>query len=115
MEELIEAIYKMTRDMNRCLEEEKFEEFEILVTNRQTLMSKVDERKNKETNFEYSPNAKQRLQDIHAIDQLMTQLVEKSLTETKILINQMKKQKQVSKQYHPYFKQTNGVFLDSKR
>jgi hypothetical protein len=44
----------------------------------------------------------------------MIPLVEKSLTETKILINQMKKQKQVSKQYHPYFRQTNGVFLDSK-
>jgi hypothetical protein len=115
MEELIEAIYKMTNDMKRCLEEEKFEEFERLLTDRHKLMSRVDELKKKETNFKYSPNSKQRLQDIQVIDQLMTPHVEKSLTKAKILINQFKKQKQVSKQYQPYFNQTNGVFLDSKR
>ncbi|NHC42280.1 flagellar protein FliT [Bacillus sp. MM2020_1] len=115
MEELIEAIYKMTNDMKRCLEEEKFEAFELLLTDRHKLMSSVDELKNKEKNFEYSPNMKQRMKDIQAIDQLITPLVEKSLTETKILINHIKKQKQVSEQYHPYFKQINGVFLDSKR
>ncbi|MEH7307828.1 hypothetical protein [Neobacillus drentensis] len=114
MDKLIEAIHEITENMKRCLDEENFVEFEKLLTERHMLMTRVDELKKKDMNFEYSSSAKQCLKDIQAIDQLMATRVEKSVSETKFLINQMKKQKQVSKQYNPSIKQTNGVFLDSK-
>ncbi|MEH7505252.1 flagellar protein FliT [Neobacillus drentensis] len=115
MDKLIETIFGITLEMNRNLKEGNFEEFEKLLIDRNLLMSKIDDLKNRQTNFEYSSKAQQLLTDILTIDQLMGPQVEKSLIETKALLNQIKRQKQVSKQYNPYNKQTNGVFLDSKR
>lgn len=115
MDELIVTIYEITLDMNRSLKEGNFEEFEKLLNDRNTLISRVDDLKNKDTDFDYTSRAQQLLKDILIIDQLMAPQVEKSVIEIKALLNQIKKQKQVSKQYTPYIKQTNGVFLDSKR
>jgi hypothetical protein len=115
MDELIETIYDITIDLNRNLKEGNFVEFEILLNDRNTLMSRVDDLKKQDTDFEYSSRSQQLLKDILIIDQLMVPQIEKSVIEIKALLNQIKKQKQVSKQYTPYIKQTNGVFLDSKR
>jgi phosphorylcholine metabolism protein LicD len=115
MDKLIETIFGITLEMNRNLKEGNFEELEKLLNDRNTLMSRVDDLKKQDTDFEYSSRSQQLLMDILTIDQLMAPQVAESLIETKSLLNQIKKQKQVSKQYTPYNKQTNGVFLDSKR
>jgi len=115
MDELIEAILEMTKEMKYCLEEEMFAEFEQLLNDRHVLMNRVNVLKNEEVNFEYSQTSRQRLEEIQVIDRQLAPLLEKNIMETKALIGQMKRQKQVSKQYNPYIKQTNGVFLDSKR
>ncbi|MEH7076571.1 flagellar protein FliT [Neobacillus drentensis] len=115
MDELIETIYELTIVMERILKEGAFEEFEELLNHRSALMIRVDEWKQEVTDFQYSSKALEMLSNILTVDQQITPLVEKKLTEIKAQLNQLKKQKQVSKQYTPYSKQTNGVFLDSKR
>jgi hypothetical protein len=115
MDELLKGIYEVTVEMCRCLNEGQFEEFETLLEKRETLMTSVDELRNKEENYVYSSNQQQLLKDTYLLDQQLSPLIEKSLTETKLLITQQKKQKLIAQQYQTYSKQTNGIFLDSKR
>ncbi|WP_413300362.1 flagellar protein FliT [Bacillus sp. 1P10SD] len=115
MEELLKGIYELTVKMKHSLNEDDFEEFEKLTDKRNSLMSKVDEWKVKEKNYIYSSQEQQWLKNTHSLDQLIAPLLQKKLTETQVLLNQLKKQKQVSQQYRPFITQTNGVFLDSKR
>ncbi|MEH7439390.1 flagellar protein FliT [Neobacillus drentensis] len=115
MEELLKGIYELTVKMKHCLNVEDFEDFEKLTNERNTLMSKVDEMKIKEQNYVYSSQEQQWLKNTLTIDQHMAPLLEEKLTETRVLLNQLKKQKQVSHQYRPIITQTSGIFLDSKR
>jgi hypothetical protein len=115
MEELLKGIYELTVKMKHCLNDEDFEKFEKLTDERNSLMSKVDEMKVKEKNYIYSSQEQQWLKNTLSLDQHMAPLLEKKLTETQVLLNQLKKQKQVSQQYRPIITQTSGVFLDSKR
>ncbi|MGG3564713.1 hypothetical protein ABES03_24255 [Neobacillus rhizosphaerae] len=115
MEEILRSIYEITLKMCSSLKEENYEEFEKQLNDRQTLMSRVDAQKNHEKNYVYTLIEQQLLKDTYLLDQHMAPLLEKNLKETESLINQQKKQKLVSQQYRTYSKQTNGIFLDSKR
>ncbi|MDQ1146287.1 tRNA nucleotidyltransferase/poly(A) polymerase [Bacillus sp. SORGH_AS 510] len=115
MNELLKKIYEVTVEMCHLLKEENYEEFEKLLDDRNTLMCKVDELKNSVNGYVYSSSELKLLKDTFQLDQEFAPLLEKKLSETKILINQQKKQKLVSQQYRNYTKQTNGIFLDSKR
>lgn len=115
MDEILKGIYEITHQMCSSLVEENYEEFEKLLNDRHTLMCKVDALKNQQKNYEYTSKEQQLLKETYMLDQQMAPLLEKNLNETKILINQQKKQKLVSQQYRTYSKQTNGIFLDSKR
>lgn len=115
MNELLKKIYEVTVEMCHSLKEENYEEFVKLLNHRNTLMCKVDELKNSVNDYVYSSSELQLLKDTYQLDQEFAPLLEKKLTETKILINQQKKQKLVSQQYRNYTIQTNGIFLDSKR
>jgi len=115
MEEILKSIYEVTLEMCSSLKEENYEEFEKLLNDRQTLMSRVDAQKNHEKNYVYTSNEQQLLKDTYLLDQQMAPLLEENLKQVKSLINQQKKQKLVSQQYRTYSKQTNGIFLDSKR
>jgi hypothetical protein len=115
MEEILRSIYEITLKMCSSLKEENYEEFEKLLNDRHALMCRVDALKNQEKNYMYTTVEQQLLKDTYILDQQMAPLLEKNLKETKSLINQQKKQKLVSQQYRTYSKQTNGIFLDSKR
>lgn len=115
MEELVTAIFKITVDMERALKEEKDQEFEQWLTERNTLMQRVEEYKSEHPLAQYSPEAKRLLEASLEIDRRLAPVVAERLSEAAVSLNQFKNNKQVSKKYQPYMKQTSGVFVDSKK
>ncbi len=115
MDELIRAISEMTEAMERALTEENDLEFERLLTERNALMEKVDEYRANHPHEEYSPKSKQMLDAALQIDLRMAPVLKERMSETKSSLDQIQKNKKVSKKYQPYMKQTNGVFVDSKK
>jgi hypothetical protein len=115
MDELITTIYEITVDLNRVLKEENYQEFEKLLNTRNAMMIRVDNLKAEHPHYQYSPKVKRLLEDTLYIDLCLTPLLKKNITETRNLLNQIKRNKKVSKKYYPYIKQTNGVFLDSRK
>ncbi|WP_312470791.1 hypothetical protein [Neobacillus sp.] len=115
MDELIATIYDITVDMDRALKEENFEDFEQLLNNRNSMMIQVEAFKTDHPEYQYPAKAKQLLEDARCLDQRLTFLLKENITETQNSLIQIKQNKQVSKKFRPYLKQTNGVFLDSKK
>lgn len=115
MEELLTAIYEITTNLHRALNEENFVEFDQLLDDRNAMMMKVDRFRSANPSYQYTAKAKQLLEDSHSLDQRLTSFLRENMTETKNSLNQIKQNKQVSKKYRPYLNQTNGVFLDSKK
>ncbi|WML39383.1 hypothetical protein RCG19_19720 [Neobacillus sp. OS1-2] len=114
MNELTESIYELTVSMKSALLDGKDEEFETLLNERNELMLKVNTLKAAEPEFRYSPQAKRFLAAALELDGEMVPVINENMTKTQNQINQMKVNKQVSKKYQPYFKQTNGAFIDAK-
>ncbi len=112
--ELTEAIYQTTEAMNRALLAGNEEEFDRLLNDRNRLMVKVDTLKAEDPEFQYSQQAKQQLANALRLDQYMADQMKQNVAETQQLLQQTKVNKQVSNMYRPYYKQTNGAFIDSK-
>lgn len=115
MEELITTIYEITVKMNHTLTEENYEEFGKLLNERKEMMATVDNFRSDHPDYQHTPKAKRLLTEVVRLDQRFTPLLNENITKTKNSINQMKKNKQVSKKYQSYIKQTNGVFVDAKK
>jgi chorismate mutase len=115
IKELIKSIYVITLDVESAIKEDNYEEVEKLLSERNTLMNQVDSFKAEHPTFEHSENEKQMLEDTLSLDKKLTSLLKENISETQTNLNQMKKEKQVAKKYHPYSKQTSGVFLDEKK
>jgi hypothetical protein len=115
MDELITRIYDTTVDMNCALKDDDYEKFDQLLNNRNSMMIEVDALRAGLPGYEYTPKERQLLEDIRCFDQRLTSLLKENISETQHSLNQMKQKKQVTKKYRPYIKQTNGVFLDSKK
>lgn len=113
--DLVEAIYKMTLDLKHTYEEEKYEKIEQLLNDRNNLMQKLDELRAENDFHHYSAKEKQLLEETFHLNQSLIPLVNEKMEEIKTILNQMKMNKQVSKKYQPYMKQTNGAFIDSKK
>ena len=115
MNELITDIYEITINMHRALNGENFAEFDQLLNNRNSIMMKVDRFRFENPDYHYSAKDKQLLEEARCLDQRLTFLLRENITETHNSLNQIKQNKQVSQKYRPYLKQTDGVFLDSKK
>ncbi|AGK55376.1 flagellar protein FliT [Bacillus sp. 1NLA3E] len=115
MDEFIIAISEITEDMERALNEENDPEFEKLLTERNALMGKVDEYRVNHPCAKYSPKSKQLLDAALQVDMRMAPVLKERMAETESTLIKIEKNKKVSKKYSPYMKQTNGVFVDSKK
>ncbi|NYE06755.1 phosphoribosylanthranilate isomerase [Bacillus niacini] len=115
MDELIEDMYETTVQMHKALMEENIEEFEELLSKRNEMMIAVDERKANYSDYMYSAKAKTIFEEIILIDQQITSLVQNEKDKNQLSLNQLKNNKQVSKKYQPYSKQTYGVFVDKSK
>ena len=112
--ELTETIYELTASMKSALLAGKDEEFEKLMNERNEIMLEVNTLKAAEPEFQYSQQANRFLADSLELDEEMVPMIRENMAKTQSLINQMKVNKKVSKKYQPYFKQTNGAFIDAK-
>ncbi|MDR7235711.1 hypothetical protein J2Y02_000316 [Neobacillus drentensis] len=101
--------------MHLALKEEKSVKFEQLLDGRNSVMTKVQIFRADHPDHQYSLKDIQLLEDSRFLDQQMSVILQENLTVTQHSLNQIKQNKQVSKKYLPYIKQTNGVFLDSKK
>lgn len=108
MNELLLKIYDITTKMELALNGEKYEEFEELLILRNDVMNKVDALKEINPSFTYSPEEKQLLTDVYNLNTKLTTRSEEIQQKIQQSINM---NKQVIK-YKPYFKQTNGIFVD---
>ncbi|MFJ7726544.1 hypothetical protein ACIQXV_10290 [Neobacillus sp. NPDC097160] len=115
MDELITRIYDITVEMNHALKDDDYEKFDHLLNTRNSIMIKVDTVRAEIPGFQYTAKEKQLLEETRTIDQRLTSLLKVNISETQHSLNQMKQKEQVTKKYRPYIKQTNGVFLDSKK
>jgi hypothetical protein len=115
LEELIAKIYEITVAMHHTLEEENDLELEKLLNDRNTLMNKVDIIRAENPGQQYSPLEKKMLEDTQRLDQSLMLLIKENQTKSLAILNQLKKKKQVSKEYYPHSRQTNGVFIDAKK
>ncbi|MCM3569598.1 flagellar protein FliT [Neobacillus mesonae] len=115
MNELTKAIHEITLAMNQAVTSGDEEEVEKLLNKRNVLMGKVDAIKAEEPDFQYSPEAKKNLENTLKLDQKIADTIKKNLAETQNQIHQIKFNKQMSQKYRPYYKQTNGAFIDSKK
>jgi hypothetical protein len=115
MDELIATIFDLTVDMIGSLEKEDYEGFEQLLLIRSEIMVKVDAIRADSPDFKYSPKAKQFLKDTMSLDQSLTPLLKENITKTKIILNQIKNNKQISRKYQPIINQSNGVFVDTNQ
>jgi len=115
MNELITAINEITINMHRALNGENFAEFDQLLNNRNSIMMKVDRFRSENPNYQFTAKDIQMLEESRCLDQRLTFLLSENIAETQNSLNQIKQNKQVSKKYRPYLKQTDGVFLDSKK
>lgn len=115
IDELITQLYEITVNMKDALQEGKNEKFEKLLNDRNELMIKVDSIKEEQQHFEYSSHAKRLLEDTIALDQLISPILNENFSKTQNNLNQIKKINLVTQKYQPYFKQTNGAFVDSKK
>ncbi len=115
MDELIAAINKITIEMNHSLKEKNIDEFEKQLMARNVLMDQVNQYKAENPDFQYSLDAKKMLEDSLQLDRILSPQLKELMNKTQTELNQLKKQKQVSKKYTPYMKQTNGAFFDTKK
>jgi hypothetical protein len=115
MDKLLTTIYEFTVNMDLALQQENYHEFENLVNKRNTMMINVDAFKAAHPHYMYTREEKQLLEETLCLEQSFTSLLKENINETKNSLNQLEKKKQVSKKYRPYIKQTNGVFIDSKK
>jgi hypothetical protein len=115
MDELIATIYEITIKMHRTLKEENYETFEELLNERNTMMNRVDTWKADHPLAQSNQKEKRLLEDALCLDQRMTPLLKENIIKIKTSIAHIKKNKQVSKKYRPFMKQTNGVFVDAKK
>ncbi|WP_042355967.1 flagellar protein FliT [Bacillus rubiinfantis] len=113
--ELIQSIYNLTITIKQALLAEKEEELSQLLQEREQLMEKVMAQKSTVPNFHYSSEAEQMMRDTLELDQEIKILVETALVKTKKELQKLKLNKQVSQLYRPYYKQTSGAFIDSKK
>ncbi|WP_190284871.1 hypothetical protein [Bacillus sp. S3] len=112
--ELTETIYELTVEMHRALLDKNDEKFEKFMYERNEIMLQINTLKASDAEFHYSSEATQWLEDSLQLDRKMVPLIKMNMDQTKNLISQMKVNKQVSKKYQPYYKQTNGAFIDAK-
>lgn len=112
---MITAILAITERMEQALKADNDEEFQSLLAERDAIMQKVDQYRAEHPDQQYSEAAKQKLEKALALDKQMAPLLEERLLETRTSLNKIKQTKEVSKKYHPYMNQTNGVFIDSKK
>ncbi|CRK80917.1 hypothetical protein [Neobacillus massiliamazoniensis] len=115
IDKLIRQIYEITVKMKDALQEEKYEIFEKLLNDRNVLMIQVDSIKEEQQHFEYSTFAKRLLKDMIDLDHLMAPILNDNILKAQNNLNQIKKIHLVTQKYQPYFKQTNGAFVDSKK
>jgi hypothetical protein len=115
MNQLIADIYEMTVKMGSMLEQGKIEEFLVLLDERGTMMGKVETLKLENPNYTYPVETKQKLEATFKLDQLLIPQMEEMKTEASKALNQIKKNKQVSKSYMPYRQQTYGAFIDTNK
>jgi aspartate-semialdehyde dehydrogenase len=115
MDELIQTIKEITVKMNAVSQAGDYQEFEKLLADRNDVMLKVEEEKNRITDFEYSAKAKEILKETMALNKNLIPFIEKEYNKTETMINQVKMNKTVSRKYQPYMKQTNGAFVDTNK
>lgn len=114
MDEMISMVYELTVEMERKLNSGDFEEFEILLSRRGNMMMKVEAFKADYPDFKYSSKSIQTIKDTLSLDDQLTSQLKWNMNETQSALNQIKRDRQISKKYLPYIKQTSGVFLDRK-
>ncbi|MEH7107182.1 MULTISPECIES: hypothetical protein [Bacillaceae] len=115
MKNLLKSIFEVTLDMKQALHEEEYEEYLSLLDQRAKLMSLVDEHKADHPEHSYDEQEKELLKEAQQLDEELNNELKQNLNKTAIELKQMKQTKQVSLKYQPYSKQTNGIFIDSKK
>ncbi|WP_147535368.1 hypothetical protein [Bacillus marasmi] len=113
MDKLIAKLYDITLMMKQSLDEEDYEKLNELLDIRNMIIAEIEVAKTE--HHQYSQQAKLLLREMNLIDTQVTHQLIKAHAETESLINQQKINKQVSKKFQPYSKQTSGVFLDEKK
>lgn len=112
--DVIKKIYFITDEMRQMVSVGNDEQFAKLLNERNKLMEKADTLKAAEPGFQYSPKARQYLENTLKLDQEMSSLINNNLTAIQKEIKQMELKRQITSKYRPYYKQTNGAFIDSK-
>lgn len=115
MNELISVIYEITVNMENNLIKEDFVEFDKLLNKREIMMMRVEAKKYEHIDLQYTLNDKQLMEETLRIDKRLKPMLKGSISKTQESLNQIKKNKQISKSYQPFIQQTNGVFLDKKK
>ncbi|MFD0824966.1 flagellar protein FliT [Neobacillus sp. M.A.Huq-85] len=114
MDEMISMVYELTVEMERKLTSGDFEEFETLLSRRGNIMMKVESFKAENPDFPYSPDSIKTIKETLSLDNQLTSQLKGNMNETQSALNQIKRDRQISKKYLPYIKQISGVFLDRK-
>ncbi|MDQ0199560.1 conjugal transfer/entry exclusion protein [Neobacillus ginsengisoli] len=112
---MAETIYKITAAMQHVLNDGDFEEFEKLLLARHTAMKRIDTFKADYPSYQYTTKETNLLKDTLQLDQCIELQLKEKMTKIQTILNQIKKNKQYAKIYQPYLKQTDGVFIDSKK
>lgn len=115
MEKLIRTIYDRTIDLTQAVEEENIESIDAILTERSILMIEADRLKRADMHFQYSKDEIQLLEKTIMLDHKIGKKLVGLLNHNTALIQQFKKNMQVSQRFQPYSKQTNGVFVDKKK
>jgi len=115
MNQLIDDIYETTVKIGSLLKQGKIDDFQVLLDQRGKMMGKVEALKLENPHYTYPVETKQKLEATFQLDQLLIPQMEEMKTEASKALNQIKKNKQVSKSYMPYRQQTYGAFIDTNK
>lgn len=115
IDQLIAEIYEATVEMGHRFEADDIDGFEAILAKRQNLMDKVDRLKRDIPNHTYSAESKKTLAAVIQLDQLLFPKIKEKKNQVGTNINQVKKNKQVSKKYMPYQQQNFGAFIDTNK
>ena len=115
MDQLIQTIHHMTIELNQLLQDDHFEEFEKLLSQRKLIMDRVDTLRSYDPSYQYGEEETKLLWDTFQLDQQIGDHLRTRLDQTQQSLNQLQKNKEVKKKYSPYLKQTSGIFFDRKK
>ncbi len=112
---LIQALLQLTLAQKQALEEDKIEEFEKLLQQREELISQLKALNEKES-LEWSAEEQQIIKVLQQTDEANSKLFFKEMAEAKNEIGKIRNQRKVTHLYnHPYSAaREEGIFFDKR-